>query len=134
MALKIRLRQQGRKNRQTFRLVVTDIRNPRDGKYLEMLGWYNPFSNAKDSQIDLDRIRYWVGQGAELSECAQDLIERNAPDAMKEIRANEHARRMKKIANRRKGKKAAAPKAAEASKAAAPKKAPAKKAAKKAAE
>jgi small subunit ribosomal protein S16 len=46
MALKIRLRQQGRKNRQTYRLVVTDIRNPRDGKYLEMIGWYNPFNKT----------------------------------------------------------------------------------------
>ncbi len=47
MVLKIRLRQQGRTNRQTYRLVVTDIRNPRDGKYLEMIGWYNPFSQKE---------------------------------------------------------------------------------------
>ncbi len=59
--LKIRLRQQGRKNRQTYRLVVTDIRNPRDGKYLEMIGWYNPFSNTNDSQLNIERINYWVG-------------------------------------------------------------------------
>lgn len=113
MALKIRLRQQGRTNRQTYRLVVTDIRNPRDGKYLEMVGWYNPFSNTTNSQIDLERIQYWVGQGAQITPNAQSLIARIAPDAMKEIRAKEHARRIKKTASRRKAKKkAAAPKAA----------------------
>ena len=53
MALMIRLRQQGRTNRQTYRLVVTDKKNPRDGKYIEMLGWYNPHEeNEKNLFID----------------------------------------------------------------------------------
>ena len=47
MALVIRLRQQGRNNRQTYRVVVVDSRYPRDGKYLEMLGWYNPCEKNK---------------------------------------------------------------------------------------
>ncbi len=107
MALKIRLRQQGRTNRQTYRLVVTDIRNPRDGKYLEMIGWYNPFSNTKDSQVDIDRINYWVGQGAQITPSAQSLIARIAPDVMKGIHAKEHARRIKDAHKRRETKKAA---------------------------
>jgi small subunit ribosomal protein S16 len=118
MALKIRLRQQGRTNRQTYRLVVTDIRNPRDGKYLEMIGWYNPFSTAtKDSVINIERINYWVGLGAQITPSAQALISRIAPDVMKEIRAKEHAKRIKKTAKRRAGKKASAVKAAAAPKA-----------------
>ena len=85
MALKIRLRQQGRTNRQTYRLVVTDIRNPRDGKYLEMIGWYNPFSNDKqDSSSIVDRIQLLGGQGAQITPNAQALIARIAPDVMKE--------------------------------------------------
>ena len=117
MALKIRLRQQGRANRQTYRLVVTDIRNPRDGKYLEMIGWYNPCSNTTDSVVNVERINFWVGQGAQITPNAQALISRIAPDVMKEIRAREHAGRIKKAAKRRAGKKAAskeapAPKAA----------------------
>ena len=48
MALKIRLRQQGRKNRPFYRMVVTDVRAPRDGKYCEALGWYNPFETELD--------------------------------------------------------------------------------------
>ncbi len=107
MALKIRLRQQGRANRQTYRLVVTDIRNPRDGKYLEMIGWYNPFSNTTDSSINIERINFWVGQGAQITPSAQALISRIAPDVMKEIRAKEHASRIKQAAKRRAGKKAA---------------------------
>ena len=111
MALKIRLRQQGRTNRQTYRLVVTDIRNPRDGKYLEMIGWYNPFNATNDSVVNIERINYWVGQGAELTPSAEALIARIAPDTMKEIRAKKHTSRIKRAAKRRAGKKAAAPKA-----------------------
>lgn len=111
MALKIRLRQQGRTNRQTYRLVVTDIRNPRDGKYLEMIGWYNPFNATNDSVVNVERMNYWLGQGAELTPNAEALIARIAPNTMKEIRAKEHASRIKKAAKRRASKKAAAPKA-----------------------
>lgn len=107
MAVKIRLRQQGRANRQTYRLVVTDIREPRDGKYIEMLGWYNPFNAANNAQVNVDRINYWVGQGAEISPNAQTLIGRIAPDVMKVLRAKEQARRVKKTAKRRALKKKA---------------------------
>lgn len=144
MALKIRLRQQGRTNRQTYRLVVTDIRNPRDGKYLEMIGWYNPFSTTQDSSVNIDRINYWVGLGAEITPSAQALLARVAPDVIKELRAKEHNRRTKRAAKRRMAKKAGAAKSEAAPKAAtktaapkaAAKKAPAKAkaAAKKAAE
>lgn len=101
MSLKIRLRQQGRKNRQTYRLVVTDIHTPRDGKYLEMVGWYNPFSPTQDCLVQSDRIQYWVGLGAQISPNAQSLIARIAPDLMKEIRAKEHGRRTKAAQKRR---------------------------------
>lgn len=107
MSLKIRLRQQGRKNRQTYRLVVADIRTPRDGKYLEMLGWYNPFSATQDCLVDHVRIQYWMGQGAQLSANAESLIARIAPDLMKEIRAKEQERSLKKTQKRRALKKAA---------------------------
>ncbi len=126
--LKIRLRQQGRTNRQTYRLVVTDIRNPRDGKYLEMIGWYNPFSAKQESSVNVERINYWVSQGAEITPNAQAIIARIAPDTMKDIRAKEHAKRTKNAAKRRALKKAA-PKAEAAPKKAAPKKTAKKKAA-----
>jgi small subunit ribosomal protein S16 len=98
--LKIRLRQQGRKNRQTYRLVVTDIRNPRDGKYLEMVGWYNPFSTTQECMVDDARIQYWMGLGAQLSESAKSLIARVSPDLMQQIRAKEHIKQVKKVQKR----------------------------------
>jgi small subunit ribosomal protein S16 len=112
--LKIRLRQQGRKNQQTYRLVVTDIRHPRDGKYLEMLGWYNPFNATQDSMVDGERISYWLGLGAELSESAETLISRIAPHIMKEIRAKAQLKQQKKVQKRRALKQKAKLKAAKA--------------------
>ncbi len=105
MVLKIRLRQQGRTNRQTYRLVVTDIRNPRDGKYLEMLGWYNPFSQKGEAEVDVARIQHWVSQGAQITPSAQTMIARVAPHVISELRSKEHAKRGKQVAKRRAGKK-----------------------------
>ncbi|MCE5317164.1 MAG: 30S ribosomal protein S16 [Parachlamydia sp.] len=81
MALKIRLRQQGRNNRATYRLVVTDCRSPRDGKYVEMLGWYNPFESVSERTllVKADRVQHWLDQGAEMSDKAKSLIAQAAP-------------------------------------------------------
>ena len=69
MSLKIRLRQQGRRNHLTYRLVLADSRSPRDGKYIEMLGSYDPkMDGDKQLSVQADRIQYWVDNGAELSE------------------------------------------------------------------
>ena len=105
MAVKIRMRQQGRKNRQTFRLVVTDIRNPRDGKYLEMIGWYQPFTAENNCMFDTDRIQYWMGLGAQISPNVESLLMKVAPDVMKEIRQKRHLKRVKEAAKRRALKK-----------------------------
>ncbi len=101
MALKIRLRQQGRSNRQTFRLVVTDIRNPRDGKYLEMIGSYNPFQGENNFKINEERLNYWLSKGAEISENAQKLIALASPQVIKDLHEKEHAKRVKLTAKRR---------------------------------
>ena len=83
MALVIRLRKQGRRNRQCFRLVVADKRSPRDGKYVEMLGVYDPF--AKDQTVTLkeDRVAHWLGLGAQISEKAKALVKSVAPQVLK---------------------------------------------------
>ncbi len=117
MSLRIRLRQQGRTNRQTYRLVVTDIRCPRDGKYLEMVGWYNPFSEQNNCQVHADRIQYWIGQGAQISPNAEALIAKVAPHVIKEIRERHQEKRVKKAAKRRALNKAkSAPTAAKVAK------------------
>lgn len=82
--LKIRLRQQGRRNQKTYRLVVMDSRTPRDGKYLEMVGSYDPHNEGeKELKVLEDRIAYWLGKGAQLSEKAEALVKRAAPGALK---------------------------------------------------
>jgi len=131
MALVIRLRQQGRTNRQTYRVVVVDSRYPRDGKYLEMLGWYNPFQAENNIKIDGERLEHWIKQGAQVSEKVEQLATKAAPDVVKALRASRHAKTLKVAAKRRALKKKT-PAAAPAKAAAAPRKrATAKAAAKK---
>lgn len=83
MVLKIRLRQQGRKNRRFYRLVLTDSRSPRDGKYKETVGWYNPREDKENLNISADRVQYWINQGAVVTEKAATLIRRCCPDVIK---------------------------------------------------
>lgn len=110
MALKIRLRQQGRNNRPFFRLVLTDARSPRDGKYLEALGWYNPFESELDKCLFIDaaRIQHWLGLGAELSERAETLVAKVAPSIVRELTAKVLAHKAKALSKRKARKKAVA--------------------------
>jgi small subunit ribosomal protein S16 len=101
MALKIRLRQQGRNNRQTYRLVVADIRSPRDGKYIEMLGWYNPFQATQNFEVKAERINHWLNQGAQISDQVQTILAKAAPDVFKELQDKRSAKRTKLAAKRR---------------------------------
>ena len=84
MALKIRLRQQGRKNQQTYRLVLSDSRSPRDGKYIEILGWYNPQESESEKTLSVqgERVHYWLSKGAVLTEKAATIVKRGAPDVI----------------------------------------------------
>lgn len=110
MALKIRLRQQGRNNRPFYRVVVADVRSPRDGKYVEALGWYNPFEKEDDKSLFLnqERIQHWLSNGAELSENVESLMAKQIPAVLRAKTAQETAKRAKALAKRksRKGVKA----------------------------
>ncbi len=110
MALKIRLRQQGRNNRPFYRLVLTDVRSPRDGKYLEVLGWYNPFESELDKNISLDaaRIQHWLNLGAEISQNAEALVAKLAPSVIRSQKEKVMAHRAKAATKRKARKKAAA--------------------------
>lgn len=112
MALKIRLRQQGRHNRPFYRVVLTDVRSPRDGKYLESLGWYNPFETEQERvlSVESDRVQYWIGQGAEMSESVQSLLAKVAPAVVKNMRQAVVNRRAKALSKRKSRKKVASPK------------------------
>lgn len=78
MAMKIRLARGGSKKRPFYRVVAADSRMPRDGRYIEKLGMYNPLL-AKDSEdrvrLDVERIQHWIGQGAQVTDRVSRLLE-----------------------------------------------------------
>ncbi len=75
MAVKIRLAQRGKKKTRTYRVVVADARSPRDGKYIEDLGYYNPHDNPSTVDIDVEKAISWLDKGAQPSERAQKILE-----------------------------------------------------------
>jgi small subunit ribosomal protein S16 len=75
MATKIRLTRLGKKKQPTYRVVVIDSRKPRDGKYIEQLGFYDPRQSPSLIQIDNERALHWLNTGAQPTERAQKLLE-----------------------------------------------------------
>ncbi|MDD5708017.1 MAG: 30S ribosomal protein S16 [Kiritimatiellae bacterium] len=76
MAVTIRLRRTGCNNQVSFRVVATDSRAPRDGRFLEVLGWYDPKREGENYQLDMERVSFWQGQGAQVSETVGSLLRR----------------------------------------------------------
>ena len=75
MPVKIRLAQRGKKKNRTYRVVVADSRSPRDGKFIEDLGFYDPHHNPSKVEINVDKAVSWLDKGAQPSERAQKLLE-----------------------------------------------------------
>lgn len=113
MALIIRLRQQGRNNRPFYRVVVADKRSPRDGKYVEELGWYNPFEKEQERLLNLhpDRIQYWLDNGAEMSDKVGSLVRKASPAITKKQTEKSVAKRAKALQKRKARRAKTAPKA-----------------------
>ncbi|MBS0623270.1 MAG: 30S ribosomal protein S16 [Verrucomicrobia bacterium] len=105
MALKIRLRQQGRRNLSVYRLVLTDVRTRRDGKYVELLGFYDPNHAESVVKVETERLRHWLNLGAELSDRAESLIKKIAPELVKELRDKQAVSRAKVCAKKRAARK-----------------------------
>jgi small subunit ribosomal protein S16 len=63
----------GRKKRPFYRIAVTDSRKRRDGGWIELIGYYNPMSENKELQIDEERLNYWLGVGAQMSDKVKKL-------------------------------------------------------------
>ncbi|HVC22502.1 MAG TPA: 30S ribosomal protein S16 [Candidatus Dormibacteraeota bacterium] len=76
MAVKIRLKRMGAKKRPFYRVVVADARSPRDGRFIESVGFYDPLKNPKVFQVDDERIRHWMATGARPSDAVRELLER----------------------------------------------------------
>ena len=75
MPVKIRLAQRGKKKNRTYRVVVADSRSPRDGRFIEDLGYYDPHHNASKVEINVEKAVSWLDKGAQPSERAQKLLE-----------------------------------------------------------
>jgi small subunit ribosomal protein S16 len=72
--VRIRLRRTGAKKQASYRVVVADQRSPRDGRFIETLGYYNPRTNPPTFEINRERTMYWLQQGAQPSEAVQQML------------------------------------------------------------
>src|SRR5919197_1875889 len=77
MAVPIRLRREGTKNSPYYKVVVADKRSPRDGKFIEIIGTYDPKKPGHNSTLEIDRIEYWISKGAQPSDTVRSLIKKN---------------------------------------------------------
>jgi small subunit ribosomal protein S16 len=76
MSVKIRMKRVGAKNAPVFRIVVADGRSPRDGKFIEELGTYQPLKKGENFKMDLERAKYWLSKGAQPSETVASFIKK----------------------------------------------------------
>ena len=120
MAMKIRLARGGSKKRPFYRIVAADSRMPRDGRFIEKLGTYNPLL-PKDSEervkMNVERIQYWMDQGAQPSDRVSRFLEAAGIVAKKERNNPQKAKPGKKAQDRAEEKAAKAAEAAEAAEA-----------------
>lgn len=76
MAVKIRLRRMGAKKAPFYRLVVADSRSPRDGRFIEEIGYYNPIVNPAEIKIDSEKAKKWLADGAQPSDTVKSLFKK----------------------------------------------------------
>jgi len=76
MAVKIRLRRMGAKKAPFYRVVVADSRSPRDGRFIEELGYYNPTKDPAEVKIDADKAKTWISNGAQPTDTVKALLKK----------------------------------------------------------
>ncbi len=76
MSVSIRLRREGNLNKPYFKVVVADQRSPRDGKFIELVGNYDPKKAGENANVDLARIDYWIKNGAQPSDTVRSIIKK----------------------------------------------------------
>ncbi len=74
MAVRIRMKRIGAKNSPVFRIVVADGRSPRDGKFIEELGTYQPLKKGNNFVLDVERVKYWLSKGAQPTDTVASFI------------------------------------------------------------
>ena len=76
MAVRIRLKRVGTRKRLQWRVVVADVRSPRDGRFIEQVGHYDPLTNPAVINLKIDRIEDWISKGAQPTETVRSLIKK----------------------------------------------------------
>jgi len=89
--VRIRLTRRGAKKKPFYRLVAADQRAPRDGRFIEQLGYYNPMKEPSIMKFDLERVDYWLSKGAQPTDTAAGLIERYRAEGSAEPAADADA-------------------------------------------
>ncbi|MBV12497.1 MAG: 30S ribosomal protein S16 [Flavobacteriaceae bacterium] len=101
----IRLSRAGAKKRPFYHITVTDSRKPRDGRFIERVGFFNPIAQGNDVRLKVDheRVDYWVGTGASLSERVESLIKESklSPEEIKKSLDKKEQLRLKKLAKKK---------------------------------
>ena len=77
MAVKIRLRRMGAKKAPFYRIVVADSRYPRDGRFIEEIGTYNPVATPTETKIDAEKAKQWIANGAQPTDTVKVLLKKN---------------------------------------------------------
>lgn len=85
MAVKLRLRRMGKKKQPIYKMVAADSRSPRDGKFLEAVGFYNPLTNPHTLDLKEDRIMYWLNVGAQPTHTVKSLLRQKGITLKKEL-------------------------------------------------
>ena len=76
MAVKMRLRRMGAKKAPFYRVIVADSRSPRDGRFIEEIGYYNPMTNPAEIKIDAEKAKKWIANGAQPTETVKVLLKK----------------------------------------------------------
>ncbi|MDU7890482.1 MAG: 30S ribosomal protein S16 [Finegoldia magna] len=77
MSVKIRLKRMGAKKKPFYRIVVADSRSPRDGKFIEEIGYYNPLVEEKTVKVDSEKVQQWIKNGAKPTDTVDRLFKNN---------------------------------------------------------
>jgi len=85
LAVKLRLRRMGKKKQPIYKIVAADARSPRDGKFLEAVGIYNPLTNPHTIDLKEDRINYWLDKGAQPTDTVNSLLRQKGINLKRDI-------------------------------------------------
>ena len=77
MAVKMRLRRMGAKKAPFYRVIVADSRSPRDGRFIDEIGYYNPMTAPEEIKIDAEKAQKWIANGAQPTETVKSLLKKN---------------------------------------------------------